>query len=385
MKPKKIIYVITKSNWGGAQRYVFDLATHLPKSEFEILVVTGNMGTLTKKLEENEIRVTSVNSLKRDVSFFDEMISFFKILKIFIKEKPDIIHLNSSKAGGIGALAGRIAGIKKIIFTAHGWPFKEDRNVIAKSLIYALSWLTVFLSHQTIVVSKQDEALGEKMQGVKRKINYIPVIPVGIDPKKILSKELAEKILFVDYPNIDSHVINSIKIVTIAELTKNKGLNFGIDMMNELEEQYPEKYTYTIFGTGEYRSALVQQAQKLLNSQGKPIVLFRDITATNMPYSLSTDASMYLRAFDIFILPSIKEGTPYVLLEAAAAGLPIVATDAVKSIESLIPNIHIVQSKSGAALAKKVKELTSKLTQSPHTITYTFEKMLSETNKLYKV
>ena len=181
MKPKKIIYVITKSNWGGAQRYVFDLATHLPKSEFEILVVTGNMGTLTKKLEENEIRVTSVNSLKRDVSFFDEMISFFKILKIFIKEKPDIIHLNSSKAGGIGALAGRIAGIKKIIFTAHGWPFKEDRNVIAKSLIYALSWLTVFLSHQTIVVSKQDEALGEKMQGVKKTMTC----KIGNGPKQV--------------------------------------------------------------------------------------------------------------------------------------------------------------------------------------------------------
>ena len=51
---KKILYVVTKSNWGGAQRYVFDLATNLPKERFEVAVALGGDGLLVKKLKESE-------------------------------------------------------------------------------------------------------------------------------------------------------------------------------------------------------------------------------------------------------------------------------------------------------------------------------------------
>ena len=172
---KKIIYVITKSNWGGAQRYVYDLATNLPRENFDIAVLSGNVGILTKKLADANIRTINVENLKRDISILDEIISFFKILKIIKKEEPDCLHLNSSKAAALAALAGRLTGIKNIIFTVHGWPFKESLNIFTRFLVYFASFLTALLSHSVIVVSKIDEAIGKRMWGVKNKIHYIPI------------------------------------------------------------------------------------------------------------------------------------------------------------------------------------------------------------------
>ena len=379
---KKILLAITKGNFGGAQRYVFDIATNLPKTSFLITLVCGEGGALTEKFKKEGLPFYIIASLKRDVSFISEIKSFVNLFLIIRKEKPDILHLNSSKMGLMGGICGKILGIEKIIFTAHGWPFKEDRTSPIRLMIYIASWITVLLSHQTIVVSKHDEILGKRMLFLSKKINYIPI---GLQTSEFLSREVAEKILFIPEPNVDLHIVNSVRLVTIAELTKNKGLQYGIDMMQELEKKFPGKYTYTIFGNGEELSNLQNKTQQLFNPQHLPIILFRSIMTNRPPRDLSTEASRYLRAFDIFILPSIKEGMPYVLLEAAAAGLPIIATDAVENIGVTIPNMYIVSLKSGEALAKKVQEI-EKPRQSLNTqplSSYSIKDMLKKTISLY--
>ena len=122
MKAKKILFLITKANWGGAQRYVFDLATAL-RNEFDISVAFGQEGLLAKKLREAQITTFPIRALQRDVSISSDVKSFLELMRLFRVEKPDVVHLNSSKAAGVGALAARLAGVPRIIFTAHGWPF----------------------------------------------------------------------------------------------------------------------------------------------------------------------------------------------------------------------------------------------------------------------
>ena len=86
---KKILYIITKSNFGGAQRYVFDLASSLPENEFEPIVALGGSGEskakpglLYNKLEESGIRTILVKNFMRDISFFKEPLVFFELYKI---------------------------------------------------------------------------------------------------------------------------------------------------------------------------------------------------------------------------------------------------------------------------------------------------------------
>ena len=112
---QKILYLITKSNWGGAQRYVYDLATNLPKEKFDISVVAGGSGPLIQKLNEAKIRTIVFAQLSRDIRTFDDIKTFFMLISLFRKERPDIIHLNSSKIGGLGSVAGRISGDRKSV------------------------------------------------------------------------------------------------------------------------------------------------------------------------------------------------------------------------------------------------------------------------------
>jgi glycosyltransferase involved in cell wall biosynthesis len=128
MRKKKVTYVITKANWGGAQRYVFDLATHLPKEEFDVSVAYGVEGKLAEELKRAGIVTHYIPALGRDVSFVKDTKSLLELFELFLKEQPDVVHLNSSKAGGVGALAARLTGVPKIVFTIHGLPEDEARR-----------------------------------------------------------------------------------------------------------------------------------------------------------------------------------------------------------------------------------------------------------------
>ena len=83
-KKKKVIYVITKSNWGGAQKYVYMLAKQAQKMNLEVVVVLGGEGSLKKKLEEEQIKVISIKSMGRDINLFDDFKSFIALIKIFL-------------------------------------------------------------------------------------------------------------------------------------------------------------------------------------------------------------------------------------------------------------------------------------------------------------
>ena len=127
---KKILFVITKSVWGGAQRYVFDLATNLPKDQFETAVAVGGNGPLVHKLTEHNIVTSDVTNFQKSVNPFKDIAVFFELLAIYKKFQPDVIHTNSSKAGGIASAAAFVYRITtrrpvRCIFTAHGWAFLE--------------------------------------------------------------------------------------------------------------------------------------------------------------------------------------------------------------------------------------------------------------------
>ena len=164
-KRKKILFVITKSNWGGAQRYLYDLATHLSAEGNDVSVAAGEGrpqgeprqqagGELIKRLNSAGINKIYGIDTGRNIGFFDASKVFFKLIWIIWHERPDVVHLNSSKIGGTGGVAAWLLGVPKIIFTAHGWAFDEDRTRWQKKLIIFFSWLSTLFHHQIICVSE---------------------------------------------------------------------------------------------------------------------------------------------------------------------------------------------------------------------------------------
>ena len=307
-RKKKILYVITKSNFGGAQRYVYELATSLPKDTYEVIVAFGGSGILKGKLEAAGIRTREIKSFQRDIALTKEIRSLRELWQLYREEKPDIVHLNSSKAGGSGAFVARILGIKNIIYTAHGWAFWEKRPFLWRALVWTASWATALLCHKIILVSEY-EYKHTHLPFVRHKFSVIHTAVPHIDFK---NRENARETLF--RKTLREHHENSLWLVTIAELTHNKNLTASIEAVANYNVTHSRKIFYTIIGDGELHDKL--SAHILEKGAQDFVVLLGNID----------NARTYLHAFDAFLLPSKKEGLPYAILEAGAAGLSVITS-----------------------------------------------------------
>lgn len=400
----KVLYLITKSNWGGAQRHVFDLAVQAKKEGFETVVALGGNGILRSKLTGAGISTIPIDTLGRDVHAGKDASSFADIRKIIKLEKPDILHLHSPKAGGLGALAGWLIkkGPKKIIYTAHGWAWNENRPAVQKAVISFFSWLTMLLCTDIITLSKKetDQALAFPL--VKNKIHHIPL---GITPpifygrvnaidfiEKQISKNTNIQDKNVDTQNSDKQQTPAERIPlerrpvvgTISELHPNKGLTYLIEATVEIKKKFPT-LAIIIIGDGELRPTLEALIKKL------------GLTDTVYLAGYIDQASQYLKAFTIFSLTSVKEGLPYTIFEAAYASVPVVAT-AIGGIPELINDMSsgiLIQPKKPAEIAyalsflldpaHKTEQRAYAETLKKHIETeFPIEKMFEKTFEMYR-
>lgn len=396
MEPEEklsILYLITKSNFGGAQRYVFDLATKLQKDGHEISVGFGGEGTLAKKLSEEGVPTMSLSGLARDVDPLRDLRIFTRLIGLLRKNAPDVVHLNSSKIGGIGGAATRIEngrihlmrmfGSKRkpirIIFTGHGWALNEERPDWQRFMIGGAHWATIMLAHRTVAVSQRTK---EEVSILPFARSNMSVIYNGISKLKLLSKSAARAELFGE-ATTEIMAKKPLVIGTIAELHKNKGLGYALEGLAQLKKQTTQPFIFVVIGEGEERARLEAERDAL------------GLTDSVFFVGFKTDASTLLSAFDIFLFTSTKEGFPYAILEAGNAGLPVVAT-AVGGIPEVIDDMRsgiLIQSKNPGEVAralsymidhKERREEFGKAIKERIEGRFNIETMTEETLRLYR-
>jgi len=333
MKPKKVLIIITKSNWGGAQRFVFDLATRLPKEKYNVEVMAGGGGELIGRLAQAGVKASGDLPVERDVNLRTDFVTFIKLWSIFRRNKPDIIHVNSSKIGVLGAVAGRLSGVPRIIFTAHGWAFNEDRSLISKNLLRLIYWLAMLFAHQTLTVSEAAKHQVEGWYGLARRLKVvhngtesIPSFARGNARFSLASINDGVK----DFLNAHNER-NIFWIGTVAELHHIKGHEYALHAirrcLDEIKDISPKtNILYTIIGEGEERNKIEAQIKEL--GLEKNVFLLGHIK----------DAAQYFKAFDMFLLSSISESLGYVLIESGRAQIPVVAT-AVGGIPEIVEDM----------------------------------------------
>ncbi len=385
---KKILFVITKSNWGGAQRYVYNLATALPKENFEVAVALGGTGVAGSEAGELQTRLSKasvatfyISAFARDVSILSDIEALFELYRLFKKEKPDIVHLNSSKAGGIGALAARLASFDnghpiEIIFTSHGLVWDEDRNTIARFIIKAFSLVTFLLSHKVITISHDNFERARSLPFCRNKIylvhNGIPQLQFDTPERARLALALHAKI---------PEELPGPWVGTISELTRNKGLFYLLHAAKKVVERNISFHLF-IIGGGEEERFLTLLIAELALEKHVHLVGF------------VSDAYRFDRAFDVFTLSSIKEGLPTVLLEAGQAGVAVIATH-ISGVPDIIDHEKtglLVEPKNAQDLADKLCDLLqnpqkrntfSEALQKKVIQQFSLEQMIEETLKLY--
>jgi len=370
---KKILYFITQSEFGGAQRYVFDLANNL-KGDFQIAVAMGEQGKdgkLAKILTKNNIEYFIIPSLKRNISPINDILALKKIIKLAKNYRPDIIHLNSSKISILGSLASLFTKTK-VVYTVHGWVFNEPLPAWLKYFYLYAEKLTARFKNKIICVSEYDKRVALKYKIAPE--NKLVTIHNGLTPMDFYNKIEAQKILHLNSSDL---IIGS-----IGNLYKTKGFTYLVEAANILISKNKISATFIIIGDGSER--------KNLESLIKKYNLENNFILTGQ----IDEAAKLLRAFDIYVCSSVKEGLPYSILEAMQAELPIITTD-VGGIPEMIENEKtgllakpinaqnladnlqklIVDKNLAAELSKNAKQIVNQ--------NFSLEKMISETKKTY--
>src|SRR5258708_2358981 len=277
----KILYIITQEDGGGEQQYVLSLAKH-----FGGAIAAGTEDSmLFDAAQASGLEVYKLNHLKRNISPWHDWLAIFEIRGLVRKLKPEIVHLNSTKAGFLGSIAAKLAGAK-VIFTAHGFKFLEPLSPSLRAFYLATEKLAGSYRDFIIAVSDVDKESAIENNLINKE--KITTIYNGLPAIDFLSKADARKKL--NFSN-DKFIFG-----TIANFYKTKGLDVLIDAISKLEDE--TKFEFVIVGSGSeerYLKAISNNLKAPLHFLG------------NIP-----NAKIYLKAFDTFILSSRKEGFPFV-------------------------------------------------------------------------
>ncbi len=312
-KKPSILYIITQGEYGGAQHYIIDLIKYLSQ-DFSIEVAFGEANKshkFKKLLKKYKIKYHIINELQREVDYKIDY-QAFKILRNLIKtSKPDIVHLNSSKISILGSLAA-IGLDTKIVYTAHGWVFNEQLPAKKKRFYLLAERFTALLKQKIICVSEFDRqsAINHNIAPKKK----LSTVHNGIPDFELLFRDEARQEITQRLDDFSIFLNADFVIGSIGFLYPNKGFDYLINAIRQLVER-GEKPLLIILGGGPEENEL-----KNLIEQFKIEDYVHILGETE-------NASRLLRAFDLYVCSSVKEGLSYTVIEAMTAGLPIIATN----------------------------------------------------------
>jgi len=296
MNPLRVVQVITRCVRGGAQQVVRCLLDRLPSKEFEQTLVCGP--------EAAPAGALVVPELVREIRPRTDAAALVRLTRIFAKERPDVVHAHTYKAGVLASMAGRIAGVPAVVFTPHGHIFSRGANIpgVPGGLkLEVLRWIT------------------RAAQGCADRITALST--PDLDQQVALRLSPASKYVVVRngidvdrFSRPRQHSFEGSPVIgAVGRLSEEKGHRYLIQAMPAVLRSCP-KARLVIVGYGALEGELRGRASSL--------GLDGAITFTG-----ERDSAEMLPSFDLFVQPSLYESQGLALLEAMAAGIPSIATD----------------------------------------------------------
>jgi glycosyltransferase involved in cell wall biosynthesis len=304
----KVCHVITKLELGGAQKVTLMTLERLPREQYELSLVTGPEGLLRDWAERiPSLKRVWLPSLIREVRPFADLTALFKLWRHFRRERPDIVHTHSSKAGILGRWAARLAGVRTVFHTAHGFGFNDFQRPIVRSIYVWLERVTTKITTKLVVVSYANANVGEQNR-VFRRGDWV-LCRDAIDVSHFL-KEGPRRARLADW-GIPQ---DSLVVGMVACFKPQKAPVDFVDVAARVLKQM-EGVRFVMVGDGELRGDVEARIHEL--GIGNRLTLL----------GWQEDMPEVYRNLDVVVLTSLWEGLPCVFSEAMATRLPIVATN----------------------------------------------------------
>ena len=287
----------------------------MSENGFEVIMISADGENLDKVIKNEKCRHIIV-PMTRKITPWCDLKCLFQLIKIFRKEKPDIVHSHTPKAGLLGMLAARISGIKIRIHTVAGLPLMEESGV-KYALLKQIEKVTYSVANHVWpnsnslynFIKETNLVGGSKLKVIGKGSTN------GVSSRRFNKDSLDKNFLEIIKEKIDYNPA-SINLLCIGRLVKHKGIIELVNVFSLLKKRYPHLKLILV---GVFESSLDPLPEKIL----KQIV--DDPSIINVGWS--DKAEYYMSLADYFVFPSYREGFPNVLLEAGSIRLPIICTN----------------------------------------------------------
>jgi glycosyltransferase involved in cell wall biosynthesis len=305
-----VLHPITRLIVGGAQENTMFTAALLDKERFAAEIVsgpqTGSEGSLFEEVRRRGIPLTILPSLVRQVSPWNDFQALSRLTDFMRRRRFQIVHTHSSKAGILGRLAARRAGVPVIIHTVHGWSFHEHTSALTTLIYILLERLTAGSSSALITVAQRDIAKGLQHK-IGRPGQYHLIrsaIPLDeFDPRQYDGTQVRTEL---GLPH-SAPVLGN-----VGRFSSQKNPLDWVRVAGRVRRRLPE-CRFLLVGDGPLRA----QVERALREEA----IFDRTVLTG----LRRDPARMLAAMDVFMMTSLWEGLPRVIPEALAMGRPVVA------------------------------------------------------------
>jgi glycosyltransferase involved in cell wall biosynthesis len=318
----KVISVVTRIAMDSAGKQAILISQHLDKKYYDTLLVTGscesNEVDMSRWIDERQVSHYHIPQMKREIRLIQDFIAWLKMVWLFIREKPDIVHTRTAKAGTIGRIAAIVTGVPVIIHTFDGHVFNGYFGKYKTWFILSVErMLTRFTDTIIAISNSQKEELIRYLN--LSNPDKIKVIPIGFDFDNDLKP--SQNGTLRDELKIS---MDDLAVGYIGRLAPIKRVDRLIDAFQMVLEEIPSGKLF-IVGDGELRGEIEQ------------LVSSKNLNEKIQFLGVRQDLEKIYTAVDVVALSSDNEGTPAVLIEAMHYGTAVVATN-VGGIPDVVKN-----------------------------------------------
>ena len=304
----RVLHLITRLDLGGAQQNTLYCAARHDRERFEVDLLAGAGGMLDDEARRiGDARVELLPWLKHEISPGSDLAALLRLRSYFRARKIDLVHTHSSKAGILGRLAARLAGVPAVVHPVHGWSFNPTQSALRRAAYLRLERMAAGLTDRLVAVSARNRDEGLEL-GIGRPGRY-EVLHSGIDIESYRAPGADRSELRRALGFDESHVV----VGAVACLKPQKA---PLDFFRAAAAAHADepRLRFFIAGDGELRP----QLESLIRQEGLQEIV--------RPLGWRRDVPDLLHACDLFLLTSLYEGLPRTVLQAMAAGVPVVAT-----------------------------------------------------------
>ncbi len=312
-RPIRVLRVIARLNVGGPALHVTYLARGLAGRGYETTLVAGDVArgeaSMSFVAEQAGVEVVTLPGLSRELSPVRDALAAFRLARLIRKVRPDVVHTHTAKAGAVGRAAALLAGTRRpvVVHTFHGHVLRGYFGTGGTLVFRAIETILARASHRLIAVSPEvrDELVAlhvaprEKFSVVRLGIELEPRVSFDGDPAEVKRRHgIAEGKFVVGWFGRMTAVKRTDDLLTMLAGVRERGIDALL----------------LLVGDGDDRERLEQRAHDLGLARSCLFVGYQE------------DVAPWYAVCDTVVLTSASEGTPVTIIEALAAGRPVVAT-----------------------------------------------------------